>query len=446
MAMHDTKFRVIIIGAGPTGLYMAKALVAANIDFIVLEKGPSTFLDRGNHYLIFPHTCRLLHQVGLYDEAKNRSYELTAKCDLMSNGAVLSHYLVWSQLKQVHGYPTLPLQRCDLLDILYQSIPNRDQVVKTEAKIVKVEEAENGVKVYLADGTVESGSVVVGADGTYGIVKKYIHEARSESMSLASAPVVGTPTSSHFYSIFARGSNKHNIPSGIFFETRDTGRGVQLGANGDMINVVMYKKLPQPSTTQIIYSEEDMEKFAESLFDLVVTPGGVTVGDIWPDIHKQTARLVSQEEGFSQHWHTNRVVITGDAAVTISSVNALGVNCGLHSTAVLASQLQEVVSSAVGSPTAEALGAAFDRYQRIRTGELTAISKFAYATVRQLTWDSWTDWFMDRFLKRWIGPDTLVKRYFHPMIAKGQVLRYVPFQSEPGLMPWRWNPDCAKKM
>ncbi|KAK3933623.1 hypothetical protein QBC46DRAFT_275413 [Diplogelasinospora grovesii] len=36
--MSDNMFRVIIVGAGPVGLYMAHALMAANIEFVVLEQ------------------------------------------------------------------------------------------------------------------------------------------------------------------------------------------------------------------------------------------------------------------------------------------------------------------------------------------------------------------------------------------------------------------------
>lgn len=97
--MQYSQFRVIIIGAGPTGLYMARALHAANIDFIVLERDPRTFRERGNHLLLWPHTARLLHQLGLYDEAKRRSYKLVSKCDMLKDGTVLSDYDIWKQLE-----------------------------------------------------------------------------------------------------------------------------------------------------------------------------------------------------------------------------------------------------------------------------------------------------------------------------------------------------------
>lgn len=97
--MQNAKFRVVIIGAGPTGLYLGRALYEANIDFIILERGPPTFRERGNHLLIWPHTARLLHQLGLYEDAKRRSYKLAWKCDRLKDGTVLNYYDIWQKLE-----------------------------------------------------------------------------------------------------------------------------------------------------------------------------------------------------------------------------------------------------------------------------------------------------------------------------------------------------------
>ncbi|CAI6089530.1 unnamed protein product [Clonostachys chloroleuca] len=439
--MQDQPFRVIVIGAGPAGLYLARALGAAKIGYVVLERAPSTFLERGNHLLLFPHTIRLLHQIGLYDEAKKRSYKLRRKIDMTKTGYVLSDYTMWHLLEERHGYPTLPIQRYDVLEMCYKSIPNREHLIKTEAKAVSIKETDQGVEVELEDGTVETGSVVIGADGVHGMTKKYIEEAVFKTTTEATgAPLFNIPTTSQYYSIYAEGTKTKKIPSGIFYETRDTGRAIQLGADNDTLRIVMYRKLPQQMTGPVSYTAEQMEEFAEALFDMAVTPW-VTLGEIWPDFHKHTARLVNQNEGFAKHWHTGRVVITSDASVCTSSVNGLGVNCGLHSSVALANQLQQAVFSSAGNPSTESLREAFARYQRIHARELQAIYIQAHSSMRQLTWDSWKNWFIDRFLRRWIGSDFLVRKYLNPLICRGQILSYVPFKGVSAPLPWRRTPD-----
>jgi 2-polyprenyl-6-methoxyphenol hydroxylase-like FAD-dependent oxidoreductase len=202
--------------------------------------------------------------------------------------------------------------------MLYKSIPNGKHLIKTGAKAMSIKETDQGVAVELEDGTVETGSVVIGADGVHGMTKKYIEEAMSKNTTEATdTTLFYTPTASQYYSIYAEGTNTKKIPSGIFYETRDTGRAIQLGADNDKLRIVMYRKLPQQMAGPVPYTAEQMEEFAEALFDMSVAPG-VSLGEIWPDFHKHTARLVNQHEGFAKHWHTGRVVITSDASVCTS--------------------------------------------------------------------------------------------------------------------------------
>ncbi|KAJ8132105.1 hypothetical protein O1611_g1518 [Lasiodiplodia mahajangana] len=439
--MQNPQFRVVIIGAGPTGLYMAHALHAAKIDFIILEKSPPTFWERGNHLLIWPHTARLLDQIGLYEDAKRRAYKLVSKHDMLSDGRTLSHYPIWQRLEESHGYPIMPLQRCELLEVLYENLPNRKKVIRTAARVTKIEDTEDGVQVHLADGTVETGSVVIGADGTHSMTRTYIRDlALKQNLEPPNASTTEIPTTSHFYSIYGEGPNTLGIESGVFFETRQTGMGIQMGTNGEMLRLILYKKLPHPTEGRVEYTRQQMEEVAESLFDMSAAPG-FKLREVWPHINKDSARLVSQEEGFAERWHTDRVVLTGDAAVTSSSVNGLGVNCGLHSTALLASELQKVYASSNGNPSAASLEAAFSRYQRFRARELKRIYDYGYSSLRQMTWDSWTDWFIDRVVKPWVPMNTFMNAYMIPMVRNGQILTYLPFKAIDAPVPWRWNPD-----
>ncbi|KAI0206962.1 hypothetical protein F4808DRAFT_15624 [Astrocystis sublimbata] len=324
--------------------------IRPKIDYIILERAPSNFFERGNHLLIWPHTARLLDQIGLFEEASRRSYRLVSKRDMLSNGRTLSNYPIWKTLEESHGYPIMPLQRCELLEVLYKSLPNRKEVIRTESKVTKIEAVDDGVRVHLADGSIENGSVLVGADGTHNMTRTYIRDlALKQHLDCPNLGITEIPTTSHFYSIYGEGPNHHGIESGVFFETRQTGMAIQMGTNGDMLRLILYKKLPQPTTERVQYSSHEMEEVAESMFDMSVAPG-VTLREIWPLIHKHSARSVSQDEGFAARWHTGRVVFTGDAAVTSSSVNGLGVNYGLHSTALLASKLQQVYISCDGHP------------------------------------------------------------------------------------------------
>ncbi|KAI9147217.1 FAD-dependent monooxygenase srdH [Paramyrothecium foliicola] len=131
-------------------------------------------------------------------------------------------------------------QQCDLLEILYNSIPNREKHIKTAAKVTLMEERADGVRVHLTNGGIEIGSVVFGADGATGITKGYINEMSLKAGIAASVtPPVDIPTTSRFCGIFYEGPNVHGIASGVFYETRDTGRGIQTGAAAAMFRAIM---------------------------------------------------------------------------------------------------------------------------------------------------------------------------------------------------------------
>ena len=70
----DKPFRVIIIGAGPAGLYLAAALARANIDFVVLERYHTILAHAGAGTVLWPYTCRLMAQLGLLQKMDNISY------------------------------------------------------------------------------------------------------------------------------------------------------------------------------------------------------------------------------------------------------------------------------------------------------------------------------------------------------------------------------------
>lgn len=48
--MSDAKFRVVIVGAGPIGLYLAHAMERAGIDYVLLEQS-STVLNPSGQLL-----------------------------------------------------------------------------------------------------------------------------------------------------------------------------------------------------------------------------------------------------------------------------------------------------------------------------------------------------------------------------------------------------------
>lgn len=69
--MTNGKFRVVIVGAGPVGLYLAHAMERADIDYVVLEQHSTVLNTSGQLLFTWPQTVRLFDQLGLYPEVKD---------------------------------------------------------------------------------------------------------------------------------------------------------------------------------------------------------------------------------------------------------------------------------------------------------------------------------------------------------------------------------------
>jgi len=105
--MEVPKFRVIIVGAGPVGLYVANALSLASIPFIVLEQQSSITNFGGQLIFTWPQTVRLLDQLGLYTQVKEVGVEINEKKRVFGgDGHVMTSSRFWQDMKDKYVIST----------------------------------------------------------------------------------------------------------------------------------------------------------------------------------------------------------------------------------------------------------------------------------------------------------------------------------------------------
>lgn len=325
------------------------------------------------------------------------------------------------------------ISRGQLIALLHQNLPEKETRVKTGAVVVDIEAQEKGVKVHLKDGSTEEGSIVIGVDGVHSKTRHIMQQ------KLAQTPPDTWPMTATYQGLYGCFHSHPSFDPGTFYQSRGTGIVSQLMVDENKGHFAILRPI-LPSSESRRYTTEDRDRLAEELGSIMVGPN-IRFQDVWEVTDKDTAAMVDQEEGYCDKWYHERIVLAGDAVHKSTSVTGLGVNTGINSAAVLANELHRTLLSDP-DPTTKALEETFAQYQKIRTPETSRLYTIGRKQVRNVTWQTWTDWLWDRFVNPWIGVDKVVS-IIEKLIKRGQILEYVPFEDREIQVPWTHKPTSA---
>ncbi|EKM57874.1 uncharacterized protein PHACADRAFT_206744 [Phanerochaete carnosa HHB-10118-sp] len=176
--MKRTTFPInfTIVGGGLSGLACAIALRRTGYEVIVLERDKR--IPLGGPYggcRLTPNTTKVLQQWGLLDEIYKRSSPIlnTVKFYKCGDNEFLGQHVYTDEmLKECGGGFWTFLSHTDLRGILYNAAVEAGAEVRTGCLVSSVDPASQ--KITLASGETLTGGVIVGADGSTGIVRKAI--------------------------------------------------------------------------------------------------------------------------------------------------------------------------------------------------------------------------------------------------------------------------------
>lgn len=165
--------RVIVVGAGPSGLVLGILLAKANIPVTLLEA--SDRLDanpRAAHYA--PSACYDLHRAGVLDDIRERGFTPDSVCWRKPDGSLLGG--IRSAGVEV-DYPMvcLPLDKLDVLLLEhFQRLPNAEVLFEHKVVSLHQDSSSASVEVELKDGSKKtmSADYVVGADGANSQIRR----------------------------------------------------------------------------------------------------------------------------------------------------------------------------------------------------------------------------------------------------------------------------------
>lgn len=227
------------------------------------------------------------------------------------------------------GYGVNFIDRYKLMQIMTGQLEGKG-LVKTSCRVNSIKEEAEYATVETDDGFSLTADVVVGVDGVRSCVRRFINSScsrgkapetegwsnpgRSGVQQTGSDRLSKTGMSASFATVYGMSSPTKGIEEGerfALYRERETLIGFT-GKDG----VVFWFVFEQLGRTHSLsdsprYTPEDAQTLCESLAHLQVTPS-LKFGDLYNN--RTVALKIAVEEGVAKRWNTDRVVIAGDAA------------------------------------------------------------------------------------------------------------------------------------
>ncbi|KAI1132771.1 hypothetical protein F5Y10DRAFT_230740 [Nemania abortiva] len=430
--MTQKKFRAIIIGGGPVGLAIANGLDRAGLDFLILERHPTIISESGAGIMLWPHTVRIFDQLGLAEACEGRYIPLYDKASMRLDGTPIRESSIFKFLSENHGYPCMNFPRPLLVQTLLEGLGANKAKIRTGANIEDIEMTEKGVRVHLHDGSVEEGSIVIGADGVHSktrTIMQRLAEEAGDNFAKEEEPIV-----SNYQIMYGRAKHVPNADIGTFFETHGTYMSSQISADKNRMHFGIYRKLPNPTTiSKKEYSEAEVAEFVKAFSNVMVMPR-LSFAELYENC--EWTKLVNQPEGLLEHWYHGRIVLAGDSCAMMTAAAGMGVNTGIQSAVLLVNKLYELLTDNP-NPDTEAFESAFEEYQNTRREEARHICGLAARMIRINTWDSYMSWLVGDVVFPWILPDEkMIGRAGNEIVRGMRKFSFIEANLKSGKIPW----------
>ncbi|KAK8053173.1 FAD-dependent monooxygenase [Apiospora saccharicola] len=419
------RFKVIIVGAGVTGLYLAHAFAKADMDYVVLDKHPVA-PAWGSSISLYPSGGRILDQVGLYDvldakKAEMRDFHLRGP-----DGQTYASAPFIKEFSDCGGYLVMTFERRVFLQALYDELPDKSKVIE-HARVSGIVEEEGGrVRVSLTDGGVHEGDVVIGCDGIHSAVRELLWE-RAQRLCPGLITVEEKQRITATYTCLtgiapyqpggvggqAMSSASFDGFSFLFLTQPDHVyffvfiRNLPGGDGGNGSKCKGASKYPN----RLRFTDADADAVAARVLDCPV----------------------SETLGVLSHWFLGRTALCGDSAHKVTPNAGFGGNLGLEGAVVLANEIYAAVEEAKQQkgkknqkPTDEAIRRAFSNYQEAQRPRAKHLYNLSWIWTRMQAYDGW-GWYI---AQRWILPQIAA------FMAVAPKLSFVPFHQRSGKVPW----------
>lgn len=279
--------RVVIVGAGIAGLATAIGLHHCGYDVTVLEKRTDT--SEGAGISIWPNALAALDQLGIGDHVRAAGGRVTAGAIRWRSGTWLRRP-TGERFIRALGEPPVVIQRSLLRDILTDALPAG--TIEHGVTVNGVARNGNRIRVCLPDSDHRAAGAVVGADGTYSMLARYLN---------------GPLTDRYVGYTSWRGIARHTLDTQLAGQT--LGPGVEIGhlPMGQGLTywfaIQRARQGQHAAHGELRYLQGKLARWAEPIPSLLAATEEADV--LRDDIYDRQR---------AQHWSQGPIVLVGDAA------------------------------------------------------------------------------------------------------------------------------------
>ncbi|GLQ88308.1 FAD-dependent oxidoreductase [Dyella flagellata] len=347
----------LVIGGGIAGPAVALALAKAGIRSTIYESHPVGADGLGGSLMLAPNGLAALKVIGLDAEQLALGQPIAHMAIANSRGKILSRFSGLNGMQ-----PSRVMWRAELYKVLRDAVEDAGIPVVYGKRLIEASETASGVRAQFTDGSKAQGDILVGADGIRSAVRELIDPNApiphyAGHLGFGGWAPHGTVDSAPGTMTFVFGKR------GFFGYWPDADQGI-----------CWFGSLPHDvplSTAEVckMPASHWMNRLRELYRD--DQPAQAFLRHVEP--HQLFAAGASEWMPPVPHWHSETMVLVGDAVHAPSSSSGQGASLAIESAVQLARCLRDI-------PTPSA---AFAAYEQLRRARVEAVAASAARTNSQ---------------------------------------------------------------
>ncbi|KAF9965472.1 hypothetical protein BGZ70_004809 [Mortierella alpina] len=309
---EEATFKVLIVGAGIGGLMLGYCLERAGIDYVILERMNHFPVPKATIQLT-SNTLHLIEQLGLLDEIMKIAKPVSQVVLRKHNMAVIGK-----------------------IDCLYVKQRMREGCVQWGRYVLEVVSGNGGVQCRCANGHVEQGDVLVGADGAHSAVRQNMYKTLrdkgilpkvdSECLKFTQNAIMGStePMDEELFPDVGKEFGDVHIVIGkespyTMWITPALGNTINWCVTGPMLTTHRTEENFMVSG----FGPEEAEKTCQMIKHLQIPYGG-TLERLIQNTARNNINKILVEEKYYKTWYYGRTVLIGEACHKFVSFSGQG--------------------------------------------------------------------------------------------------------------------------